>query len=356
MSGWVKRGVLVAAMAAGPAAVSAQTPVQLQTKDGTSAISFGLLTQAMAQRDITDGGPSTHDICLRRFRFIAGGRLANRVKLFVDTDTPFLGEHNATWSVPPTYLQDLIVTVEWRPELQVDAGLLLVPDSYNGTQSAASLMAVGYGPYSFLSSAPTQSRVGRDQGVQLRGYLARNRVEYRAGIFRGAMKTEAGMSPRYAGRLVWHPFGAQTGFFYAGTMHGKRRMLGVGVSVDRQEHFSAVSADVFSEWPLRNGATVTLQADYTRYDGSRTFTTLPRQHTWMAEGSYTGRRRVGVFGQVAHQDIAAFGKADSAAMQAGVLYWLKGHRSNLKCGVGRTLKTGAPAHTQLLVQSQLFIF
>lgn len=339
-----------------PLPTAGQTPVQLQTHDGTSSISVGVLSQALVQRDAAEGAPATHDICLRRIRLIGGGKLANHIKLFVDTDTPYLGEHNAAWTVPPTFLQDLVVTVEWRPALMVDTGLLLVPDSYNATQSAASLLAIGYGAYSFQSSTPTRSRVGRDQGVQLRGYVAHSRIEYRAGVFRGAMKATDGMAPRYVGRLVWHPFGAQTGFFYTGTMQGRKKLLGIGASVDRQERFSAYSADAFGEWPLRNGGSLTVQADYTRYDGGGTFLTLPRQHTWLVEGSYATRRRIGVFGQAARQDVAAIGRPDAAAVQAGVLCWLKGHRRNVKVGIGRTLKDGAPSHTQLLVQTQFFVF
>ncbi len=336
-------------------AAEAQTPVQFATPDGTTSISFGVLSQALLQRDTADGLPSTHDICFRRLRFIGGGKLASKVKLFVDSDTPYMGEHNAVWSMPATYLQDLIVTFEFKAAFQVDAGLLLVPGSYNGTQSAASLLAVGYGPYSFLASAPTHSRVGRDQGVQARGYLAKNRLEYRVGAFRGVSKVDASAPLRYVGRVAFHPFGAQTGFFYTGTTQGKKRMLGIGASVDHQDCYTAYTADLFGEWPLRNGDTLTTQADYTHYDGGRTFTQLPRQHTWMVEGSYC-RRRIGGFAQVARQDLVEFGKADSSALQVGMLYWAKGHRRNVKLGIGRTMKDRTPAHTQLLMQSQLFIF
>lgn len=353
---WRMAAAAAVMAAALPVSALAQTPVQLQSRDGSSSISFGVLTQALAQQDVSDAGIPSLDLCLRRFRLIAGGKVASKVKLFVDTDTPFMGQHNATWSMPATYLQDLIVTYEWRQQLMVDGGLLLVPDSYNGTQSAASLLAIGYGAYSFQASAPTHSRVGRDQGVQLRGYLAKNRVEYRAGVFRGAMKVNGDMAPRYVGRVVWHPFGAQTAYFYTGTTHGKKTLFGIGASVDRQEHFAAYSADVFGERRLGNGATLTAQADYTHYDGGRTFLTLPQQHTWMAEGSYTARSRVGVFGQVARQDVVATGRPDAAAFQGGVVYWVKGHRRNLKAGIGRTIKTGTTGHTQLLVQSQIFVF
>ena len=88
-------GLLAAVMLSLPLTAGAQPPVQVQSRDGASSISFGLLTQAMAQRDFSDNGPSTHDICFRRFRLIGGGKLANKVKLFVDSDTPYMGEHNA---------------------------------------------------------------------------------------------------------------------------------------------------------------------------------------------------------------------------------------------------------------------
>ena len=47
-------------------------------------------------------------------------------------------------------------------------------------EEAASLLPIDYGPYTFANSAPTQSSVGRDTGIQARGYLANKRLEYRA--------------------------------------------------------------------------------------------------------------------------------------------------------------------------------
>ena len=338
------------------ASVFAQTPVQVATRDGRHALSFGVLGQGLLQFDTATGLPASNDFCFRRLRFIGGGKVANKIRLFVDTDAPYLGEHNTRWSVPPTYLQDLIVTWEASTVFQVDAGLLLVPASYNSVQSAASLLVAGYSPYSFLASAPTHSRVGRDQGVQARGYLAKKHVEYRAGAYRGARKDDPGMPLRYVGRVVFYPFGAQTNFFYTGTMHGKRKLVGIGASLDRQAHFASYGADVFGEWPLANGGTLTAQADYIHYDGNRTFVTLPRQHTWMAEAAYTAHNRIGVFAQIAGQNLVSATRPDAGMFQCGALYWAKGHRQNLKLGIGRSYKDHTPTHTQLLIQSQVFIF
>jgi hypothetical protein len=343
--------------AAGVAAMGwAQTPIQLAASDGSTSMTLGVLAQGSFQRDSTTGGNST-DLGFRRLRFIAGGKIKNRLKFFVDSDTPYLGQHNSDWSVPTTFVQDLFVTYQWRDALQVDAGRMLVPGSYNALQSAASLLAIGYSPYSFLASTPTYSRVGRDEGVEARGYVAGKHLEYRVGAFRGISKVDANAPLRYLGRVVWYPLAAQTGFFYAGTSQGRQKMLGVGASLDHEAQYNAHGADVYLEWPLPYGDAVTVQADYTRIDGGLTFAQLPKQDTWLLEGGYVfPRSRFGLFGQFAREDIAAATAADSAALQGGVAYWARAHTLNLKVGLGRTMKDGATSHTQVMMQAQVFLF
>jgi methyl-accepting chemotaxis protein len=190
-------------------------------------------------------------VYVRRLRLIGGATLTRKLRLFVDSDTPNLGREIAGERQNTTYLQDLIVTYVERDELQIDAGLLMVPVSYNSLQSAASLLAIGYGPYSFVSSAPTTSKAGRDQGVQARGYLAGKRFEYRVGAFRGVREIDSDAPLRTPVRVVWYAFEPQTGFFYTGTTHGKKRLLGVGASVDRQDGYSSQAVDFFYETPVR---------------------------------------------------------------------------------------------------------
>lgn len=341
-----------------PALARAQNPAQFATADGASSVTFGVLAQAFGQRDTAEGRDATDDLCFRRLRFIAGGKVARKIQFFVESDTPYLGYHGAGgWNAPPTIVQDMFVTFAARDELNVDVGLMLVPLSYNTTQSAASLLAIGYGPYSFLASGPTHSQIGRDQGVQARGYLAKKHVEYRAGIFRGLSRVDSTAPPRVAARVVWYPFGAQTGFFYAGTLHGRRRMLGVGASLDHEGQYDAHGADFFAELPVRGSNAVTFQGDYIHYDGRSLFTQLPKQDTWLAEAGYEfGASHIGFYAQVARQDIAAATAADAAAVQAGAIYWLRGHTLNVKGGLGRTMKDRTPAHTQLVFQTQVFIF
>ncbi len=348
-------GFAVTCMTAIAATAAAQTPIKLATEDGATSVTIGALAQAFVQRD-TASDRSTTDLYLRRARIVIGGTVQRKLKFFLDSDTPFLGRRNGTWSAPPTIVQDAFVTYTWRTGLQVDAGLMLVANSYNSTQSAASLLAIGYGPYSFLASAPTYSRIGRDQGVQLRGYVAGGHLEYRAGIFRGLSRVKPDAAPRYAGRVVWYPFTAQTGYFYAGTFQGRKKTLAIGASIDHENSFHSFGADIFGEWPARAG-TFTFQADVLRYDGGRTFAQLPRQTTWLVEAGYLlPNHRAGGFAQWARQDIRTSGAADALSTQIGISYWLRPTSMNLKLGIGRTSKDRAPSHTQLLFQAQCFVF
>lgn len=356
MSTLLKRIMVQALIAlALSAAAYAQAPIQLKTEDGATTLKVGTLVQGMVNRDATVA-TSVTDLYMRRIRLVAGGQIKRRLKFFVESDTPYLGRKAGVWQAPETIVQDAFVTYDVRPNIQLDAGLMLVPNSYNSTQSAASLLPIGYGAYSFLASAPTYSHVGRDQGVQVRGYLAGGHIEVRAGAFRGLSRVRPTAAPRYAGRVVWYPYASQTGFFYAGTLQGAKRMVAIGASVDHENSYNAYGADVFVEWPLPAGV-VTAQIDLLRFDGGRTFTQLPLQNTWLFEAGYSvPGRRIGVFAQAARQDLRAVTAPDASAVIGGVTYWLRPTVANIKVGIGRTTKTGALSHTQVSAQLQIWLY
>jgi len=320
-------------------------------------VSFGLLAQPMASVAASDGAEPSASLCFRRLRFIGQGQVTRRLTVFIESDSPHLGVHSNTGFEGSFFLQDLIVSYKVSGALQVDGGLLLIPLSYNSNQSAASLLPPGYGPYSFLSSEPTDSTVGRDYGAQVRGYLAGGHLEYRAGAFRGATKHDGSLPPRWVGRAAWHVFEAQTGAFYAGTSLGGKRLMSIGASVDRQQDYAAQGEDFFLDQPLAGGGAITFQVDYIHYDGGATFASLPRQHTWLLEAGYLWRgRRVGAYTQLAWREFASALGPDAASYQGGVIYWARGHRLNLKTGVGVTTREGAPARVQAVAQTQIFAF
>ena len=339
-------------------AVAGGPPFRFSLGEGKPSVTFGFLAQPQFESFTNPNGIGTaNNLFLRRFRLTAGGKLTRKLSYFVESDSANLGKSVTTGSTTSRtadiFLQDAIVTYTFRPEFQIDGGMLLIPVSHNSGQSAASLLAIDYGSYSFLASDPTHSKYGRDYGVQARGYVMKH-FEYRFGAFRGNTDIDSNFPFRLSGRFVWYPFDADTGFFYTGTTLGQKRIVALGTSFDRQDHYSSNAVDLFIDQPLRNGHVVTFQADYIRYDGRQTFPTLAKQSAWMVEGSYYFRNvKLAPFVQVGSRDFANPAMADDRKIQGGMIYWIKGHRLNIKMGIGRSLKDGAPDRTQFVIQTQI---
>ncbi len=341
-------------------AAAAHAQLQITSEDGAFSLKFGLMTQLQARTlETADGDSTAKDLYFRRLRLLAGGKLGERWSFFLETDSPNLGLGTADGSKSQSdvYIQDFIVTYTFSDMFHLDAGLILTPNAYNSEQSAAALLPVDYGPYSFLASGPTTSNVGRDYGVQARGYLADSHFEYRAGVYQGARGDNSTAPFRTVARVVWYPFEAQKGYFYTGTSLGKKKIVGVGASIDHQDDYSAYGADVFVDWPVNGGDGVTVQADWLRYDGGSTFTQLPEQDTMLLEaGYYLHSVHLSPFVQYATRDFAAASRPDESKLQAGVAWWLRGHNLNLKLGVGTLSRDGYPDRNLAQLQLQVFVF
>jgi hypothetical protein len=339
------------------AGLAADPPFKISSADGKSSLTFGFLVQPQLEVQTTaDGADTSQSLFLRRVRLIFGGQATEKLTFFIDTDSTNLGKDSPSGQkiAENVFLQDVILTYAFRGEFQVDAGMLLFPLSHNTGQSAATLLAIDYGPYSFLASEPTGSRIGRDYGIQARGYVLSKHVEYRLGAFQGYADPKATAPFRYAARVVWYPFEAETGFFYSGTNLGTRRILAIGAGLDRQDRYAAVAVDAYYDQPLPAGNAFTLQADSIRYNGRRTFLQVPEQNTWLVEaGYYHKRTRLGPWTQLAGRDFPA-GDPGETKVLAGLAYWAAGHRFNIKAGGGQLSRQGSPTRTQFVVQGQFF--
>jgi hypothetical protein len=344
-----------------PAALwGADHPWQIISKDGKSSFAVGFLAQGQAEW-LTNpkADNTTKNLFLRRMRMIAGGQINDKISFFIESDSPNLGKAQAdgTKLAEKVFLQDVIITYKFRDEFQLDGGMLLVPLSHNGGQGATTLMPVDYGPYSFLASDPTDSRAGRDYGLQARGYVFNKHLEYRFGVFQGRRGTSASAPFRYSGRIVWYPFEAETGFFYSGTNLGTKKILALGATFDNQDHYRSQSVDCYYDQPLHQGDGLTVQADYTRYDGGTTFVQLPLQHAWLAEaGYYFHGPKLGPFMQLSGLRYSPNTGKDQSKYVGGLAWWPQGHRFNIKLGIGR-MKIGAdPRRLQVALQTQFYIY
>ena len=120
-------------------------------------------------------------------------------------------------------LQDAYAEFRVADAFMLDAGLMFVPFSRNSLQSAATLLPIDYGAYTFSDSTPTESTTGRDTGFQARGYFAGNRLEYRIGVFQGARDADSDNAFRYTGRVQYNALDPESGFFYREPILARRR-------------------------------------------------------------------------------------------------------------------------------------
>lgn len=351
------------------ATTSAHGQWVVKSEDGATNVKVGLLLQGRAESVFMPETPArdaytTGNLYIRRARILLGGKISARGSFFMETDAPGLGTRlypadslrNEAKNFDPFFVQDFVTTWAITPQHMIDGGLLLTPGSYQHLQSAISLLATDYGPYSFLEAGPLQTKVGRDTGLQARGVLGPKLIEYRVGAFQGIRGRRNHYPLRYAARVALYPLQtAGTGLFYAGTSMGKSRAISIGAAVDGQRDYQAIHGDLFVELPLGASNCVTLQTDVSRYDGGDFLKSMGEQTTWMVEAGYsTLAHRLGSYLQVsgrAYSDeteprdgTASPGPYYTTTVAEGGLIWrLDGHRQNLKLAWTRTSSAAAKA-------------
>lgn len=325
--------------------------------DNTSSIKFGFLGQLQGEAlDTANGEETSKNLFLRRARILIAGKVNANWSFFLDTDSPNLGKAaaNGVKDTGDVYLQDAEVTYSHNDAFKVDAGMLLPAISRQHAQSAGSLLAVDYGPYAFVESAPLGARVGRDYGVQLRGYPG-GHFEYRAGVLQGVRGTDATNSLRYFGRVVWYPFDADTGLFYTGTYLGKKQVMAIGASFDAQKDYDSYGADFFLEQPFGETGGLVVNLGYNQLDGGKLAPTLAEQQTAMVElGWHFRAAKITPFVQYSQRDFKKAALADTDALQVGAAYWINGHVANVKASYGILGTDHGKDRDQIVVQLQLF--
>ena len=281
LTGRVALVVLAVVVALLPGIASAQAIIKVN--DNVN-FRLGILLQGWADwNGQSDAAGNTagfqQNLFLRRARIILAGQVAKDVTFFAETDNPNLGKSTQTLTSGTTgqkapgtgfILQDAYLSWQVANEFRLQGGLILVPLCRNCNSSAATLLTLDYGSWSFQENAATQSSVGRDTGFQAMGYLVGDHLEYRAGVYSGFRAPGVKNSFRFVGRAMYNVFDTEKVQFYPGTYLGKKKILAIGASYDTQSDYMAYAGDVFFDYPVGNNG-ITAQADYIHYDGGATF-------------------------------------------------------------------------------------
>ena len=174
------------------------------------------------------------------------------------------------------------------PEFAIQGGLILIPLCRDCNSSAAALLGLDYGLWSFQESAPTQSSIGRDTGFQLKGLLLDKHLEYRIGAYSGFRQTNAKNSFRYAGRLQYNVFDVEVAQFYTTQYFATKKILAIGAGFDTQSTYNSFAGDIMLNLPVGKKNAFTFQGDFIRYDGSTFFTAagIRKQNVFFAEAGF----------------------------------------------------------------------
>jgi hypothetical protein len=339
---------------------SANAEWKIESEDGSTSIKFGFLAQMRGESlDQIDGETTRQDLYFRRLRILFGGKISEKWGFFFETDSPNLGKGTADGNkdAGDIFIQDFFFTYNHSNAFKIDFGAILIPLSHNSQQSAASLLPTDYGPYSFLNSGPTDSRVGRDYGVQFRGYLGGDHFEYRAGVYQGRRGENGDNDFRYVGRIVFYPFEADKGFYYTGTTLGQKQILALGAGIDHQEDYDAYSLDLFWDQPIGDLGGLTLQVGGTHYDGGDIFSELPEQDQLLVElGYYFANLKLQPMAAYYARDFESAERNDESQLLLGLGYYFKGHNRVLKFSYTDISTDNLPDRDQFILQLQIFMF
>jgi hypothetical protein len=371
MKGWAC--VLALSMIAlSTVAATAWGQAVLKVSDDVS-VRFGMMTQFQAQftQDRSTASQDTsasytkrwaRNMFLRRMRFFLGGTVGKDFNFFLMTDDPNYGQVSSAGpknqgAANPMYVQEAYISYVPMTEFSVIAGMQLVGITRNGLQSASTLGTVDYGSYSFTQSTPTNNLVGRDVGVTLRGFLAEERLEYRAGVYSGINRNI--YSPfRFAGWVNYSFLDKEKGIYYTGNTLGKGKVFSVGAGVDVQRSYTGIGGAVFVDYPVTETGSLVANLNAQLLDGGVDSTklseytqSLPKQLDFLGElGYYFSEYKIEPFVRV---DVRSLNTSDNIQLGLpasatstdldnakklgsesrfglGFIYWFLGHNSNLK--------------------------
>jgi hypothetical protein len=325
---------------------------------------FGTLIQAWAdsQQDATTKGYA-ENLFLRRMRILIGGQLSPTVSFFFQTDNPNLGK-------APKNLGGGFITqdayLEWKPRSSafiLDAGLMLPPFCRDCLGSAGALLSLDYNSWSFLAGPPTQSSVGRDTGVQAKGYLAGGHFEYRVAVLQGVRGAGSRNAFRHTARAQYNVWDTETGYVYPEVYFGNKRILAIGGGLDHQQAFDAYTADAQLSVPVQKNAFNGILTLY-HFDGGSTFpalppTGIPEQKDFSLQlGFYLAGVKTMPFLRLEKQDFKATSNngRDNNRQQLGLAYYPNGNNFNIKGAYTRVDPRAGNKTNEFTVQMQYFYY
>lgn len=228
-----------------------------------------LLQDRVIQSDGDDGGYQLNTF-LRRARVFFGGAVFKKITYLLLLEASNLGrtatapDGTSSKLFNTLLFQDAWASFNFNPAFTVQTGLFLVPFCRNILQSTSTYLTLDVMATSATYIAATQTSTLRDTGLQIKGQLAGEHLEYRLGAFQGIRQSspqagaQGGKNPfRFAGYVQYEFLDPEAGYVFNGHYFGKKRVAGVSAGFDYQkldgadrDAYWAVSAAAFATIPL----------------------------------------------------------------------------------------------------------
>lgn len=341
--------------------------LKLELDNGTS-IRFGALTQLQYEAAGDYAGQDVaQNIYMRRMMLLLGGNILKDFEYFIDTDFVDMLKANTKDGIksgPGFSLKDVLMT--WKAAgdaLRIDGGLMLPPLSRTSLQGAPFLLGLDFFANAYTHAAAfgnSSNSFGRDMGLQLRGLVLKDRLEYRLGVFQGkrnaadAKHVASNNAPRVAGRVSVNLLDPENVFFLRGTYLGEKRIASLGGYFDVQH----ADAGTYRSWGadlLVDVAGVTVQADYVhRHGGS--FVKLSKSDVVMVEGGYLIRALMLTPIARVERRWGSGTTIDETDIGGGLSWFVFNHSSNLKVYYIRGVRDIGQDYDQFNAQWQLFFY
>jgi hypothetical protein len=154
----------------------------------------------------------------------------------------------------------------------------------------------------------------------------------------------------------------ETGFFYAGSYLGTKKVLSIGGSFDVQDTGSTTAykyfaGDVFLDMPMGPAGVLTAQVNVAHWDGgTMPLVNVAKSTAIMGEAGFLiGAARLSPIIRAEHLWVA--NANDDTYLGGGLAFWPYGHNSNLKAFyTNHKVQNAANSGNQFNVQWQLYFF
>jgi hypothetical protein len=303
----------------------------------------------------TDAGGVTPDFYIRRAFLFTGAQPTKNTYMFLGglaTNLGKAGEANNTFNIIDAWFE-----YRHSAAFNVDVGFFRVPFTRHHLVAGSKLHGLD-----FHTAYIKQSGVAslRDVGVQLRGRLMEEHLEYRLAILDGYEPNVVNGIPRVMARATYHVFDADKGLKVWAAHNGSKKYLSFAGAVDLEPSYGengdtmawAASADVFADIPTGDNGVVA----YAVYQIHGPDGSMPEgMGVWGDLGYRIGKVEPLVAAEW-YQSEEADDVGDLLGVLGGVNWWIDNHNWNLKAQVGASKADGAESFSPaVVIQSQFAI-